>query len=193
MTTKSLILVILTMIISVGFAYAQSETSEDYAFQRAIEEYRKGEAASAIEWFNKEIKDHPKNGYAYIYLATIHYQVEEYGKALTTINSAIANLPKKDKAMGAVALGYKGDIMVALRDTVGAIMNYEQALKLNPENVRIYVNRGNLYYAQDNFILWIGLLSVVAITAIARTAMTNQRRCAIRRYYLMLIICLCIL
>lgn len=153
MSTKSLILAILAMIISVGSAYSQSETSEGYAFQRAIEEYRKGETASAIEWFNKEIKDHPKNGYAYLYLATIHYEVEEYGKALTTINSAIANLPKKDKAMGAVALGYKGDIMVALRDTVGAITNYEQALKLNPENAQLYVNRGNLYYAQDNFTL----------------------------------------
>ena len=143
----------MAMIISAGSAYPQSETSEGYAFPRAIEEYRKGETASAIKWFNKEIKDDPKNGYAYLFLATIHYEIEEYVKALTTINSAIANLPKKDKAMGAVALGYKGDIMVALRDTVGAITNYEQALKLNPGNAQLYVNRGNLYYTQDNFTL----------------------------------------
>lgn len=95
MSTKTLILAILAMIISVGSAYSQSEISDGDAFQRAIEEYRKEETVSAIEWFNKEIKDHPKNGYAYLYLATIHYEVEEYGKALTTINCAIANLPKK--------------------------------------------------------------------------------------------------
>ncbi|MGN1155793.1 MAG: tetratricopeptide repeat protein, partial [Agathobacter sp.] len=153
MQNKSLVFAILTMLFAVGVACAQSQTSEGYAFQRAIEEYRNGETASAIEWFNKEIKDHPKNGYAYLYLATIHYEEDEYGKALTTINSAIANLPQKDKAMGAVALGYKGDIMLALCDTIRAIANYEQALKLNPENVQIYINRGNLYYSQANFTL----------------------------------------
>ncbi len=130
-----------------------AQNTDGYAFQRAIEEYRNGNTASAIEWFDKEIKEHPNNGYAFLYLATLRYELDEYGKALTTINSAIDKLPKKDKEIGAAALGYKGDIMLALRDTVGALANYSDAIKLNSNNASLLINRGNVYYTQNNYIL----------------------------------------
>jgi hypothetical protein len=57
------------LIMSVDVTLAQN--TDGYAFQRAIEEYRNGNTASAIEWFDKEIKEHPNNGYAYLYLATL--------------------------------------------------------------------------------------------------------------------------
>lgn len=143
--------IVLTLLIGSSVNVAGAQSTEGYAFQRAIEEYRNGETASAIEWFNKEIKEHPNNGYAYLYLATLRYELDEYGKALTTINNAISNIPKKDKNMCAVALGYRGDIRLALRDTVSAINDYTEAIKLNPANARLYLDRANVYYAQDKF------------------------------------------
>lgn len=146
---KIIISFIVMLFLNMSMVCAQ--TTDGYAFQRAIEEYRNGNTASAIEWFDKEIKEHPNNGYAYLYLATLRYELDEYGKALTTINNAIEKLPKKDKEMGAAALGYKGDIMLALRDTIGALTNYSNAIKLNPDNTTLYINRGNVYYTQGNF------------------------------------------
>lgn len=146
---KIIISFIVMILLNMSMVCAQ--TTDGYAFQRALEEYRNGNTASAIEWFDKEIKEHPNNGYAYLYLATLRYELDEYGKALTTINNAIEKLPKKDKEMGAAALGYKGDIMLALRDTVGALTNYGNAIKMNPDNATLYINRGNVYYDQRNF------------------------------------------
>lgn len=142
------------IVISVIFASTLptfSQSTEGYAFQRAIEEYRNGEMASAIEWFNKELKDHPQNGYAHLYLATLRYELDEYGKALTSINNAIANLPKKERQMNAVAFGYRGDILLALSDTVSALKDYAEAIKLNPSNARLYMNRANVYYVQSKY------------------------------------------
>lgn len=140
-----------TFMLFLNVSMVCAQNTDGYAFQRAIEEYRNGNAASAIDWFEKEIKEHPNNGYAYLYLATLRYELDEYGKALTTINNALDKLPKKDKETGAAALGYKGDIMLALRDTVGALTVYGNAIKLNPDNTSLHINRGNVYYAQGNY------------------------------------------
>ena len=43
--------------------------------------------------------------------------------------------------------------MLALRDTVGALANYSDAIKLNSNNASLLINRGNVYYAQNNYIL----------------------------------------
>lgn len=151
MSHKSLIFAILTIIASVGLAAAQSSSRQSYAVERALDEYRNGNNAAAIEWLDKELKANPQNGDAYLILTAIRYEAEQYGKALTTINNAIAYLPKRDKAMTAVAYGFKGDIMRALCDTVAATANYDQAIKLDPANVSLYISRGNLYFEQNNY------------------------------------------
>lgn len=146
---KKLILAMSAII--AGILPTFSQNTEGYAFQRAIEEYRNGETTSAIEWFYKELKEHPNNGYASLYLATILGELDEYGKALTSVNNAIANLPKKDKRMCAVAMGCRGDVRLALRDTVAAITDYTEAIKLDPSSTQYYADRANVYYAQSKY------------------------------------------
>ena len=144
-------LILSVLAIIAGILPTSSQNTEGYAFQRAIEEYRNGETASAIEWFNKELKEHPNNGYASLYIATILGELAEYGKALTSVNNAIANLPKKDKRMCAVAMGCRGNVRLALRDTVAAIIDYTEAIKLDPSSTQYYADRANVYYAQSKY------------------------------------------
>lgn len=53
--------------------------------------------------YNKEIGEHPDDGYAFIYISALRYGNDEYGKALSAINQALKKLPKKDKEYTALA------------------------------------------------------------------------------------------
>ncbi len=95
------------MVLSISSIWAKSETKlpDTYAFTRGVEAYQEGKNQEALEWFEKELSEHPDNGYAYIYISALRYGNNEYGKALSAINQALKKLPKKDKEYTAVAYG----------------------------------------------------------------------------------------
>lgn len=81
--------IFLLTFLAVAFsAWAKSETKlpDTYAFTRGVEAYQEGKNQDALDWFNKEIGEHPDNGYAFIYISALRYGNDEYGKALTAIN-----------------------------------------------------------------------------------------------------------
>lgn len=75
-------------------AKAETKLPDTYAFTRGVEAYQEGKNQDALDWLNKEISEHPDNGYAYIYISALRYGNDEYGKALSAINQAIKKLPK---------------------------------------------------------------------------------------------------
>ena len=62
-----------------------------------------GDFAAAKESLLKEISENDKNGYAYLLLAMIDSRDDNYGEALTSVDKAIRNLPKRDKQTRAIA------------------------------------------------------------------------------------------
>ena len=70
---------------------------DSYNYQRGVEAIQKENSEEALEYLNKEIKDNPKNGYAFSWIAMVRCHQEEYGRALTAADLALKNLPKKDK------------------------------------------------------------------------------------------------
>lgn len=93
------ILSVITMLWVAVTASAKSTTSQPdtYAYTRGVEAYNEEKYQDALDWLNKEIGDHPDNGYAYIYISALRYGNDEYGKAQSAINQALKKLPKKDK------------------------------------------------------------------------------------------------
>ena len=77
------------MLLAVAFRpiYAKDKTPS-YNFSRALEEAQQGNKQSAMEYFNKEIADNPKNGYAYLAIAAFHMDNSDYGDARTAAESA---------------------------------------------------------------------------------------------------------
>lgn len=94
MKTKFTILLSLLLSFSV-WAKNEPKLPDTYAFTRGVGACKEGKNQDALDWFNKEITDHPDNGYAYIYISALRYGDEESEKALSAINRALKQLPKK--------------------------------------------------------------------------------------------------
>lgn len=58
-------------------AKTKSYYPSTYAFTRGVEAYNDGNNQDAIDWFNKELSEHPENGYAYLYLSVINSNNDE--------------------------------------------------------------------------------------------------------------------
>lgn len=150
---KHRILTVLTVISIFTQLWAKSETKlpDSYAFTRGVEAYQEGKHQDALDWFNKEISEHPDNGYAYIYLSALRYDNDEYGKALSAINQALKKLPKKDKEYTAVAYGTRAGIYLTMEDTISALKDYDMAIKLEPQNKKHYDHRAQVYFEQQRY------------------------------------------
>ena len=97
MKLKILILISFLSAVTALWAKAEVKQPDSYAYTRGIEEYQNGNRQDTLDWFDKELSEHPDNSYANIYLSVIRYGNQEYGKALSAIDNALKHLPKKDK------------------------------------------------------------------------------------------------
>ena len=119
---------------------------DTYNYRRGIETIREGDSEKGIELLNRELQDHPKNGYAYLWIASGRGRRGEYGKAMTAINYALKYLPKKDKLNVAWAYKLRALTYLNLEDTVAALADYSQAIKIQPETPDYYEERADIYY-----------------------------------------------
>ena len=125
---------------------AEVKEPDSYNYRRGVEALREGETEKGIEMLNREIKDHPKCGYAYMWLAAGEGTRSEYGKAMTAINYALKYLPKKDKGNMSWAYRIRAMVNLSLEDTVAAIADYTQAIKLKPDVYDYYDSRADVYF-----------------------------------------------
>ncbi|MDE6696392.1 MAG: retroviral-like aspartic protease family protein [Muribaculaceae bacterium] len=152
---KLKILILISFLSAVTSLWAKSEVKQrdSYAYTRGVEEYQNGNLQDALDWFDKELSEHPDNGYAYIYISVLRFDNQEYGKALSAIDNALKRLPKKDKEWRALAFDSRAEIYAALNDTVKAIADLSQAIQMDPSNSRFYNSRAQLNYEQKNYAL----------------------------------------
>lgn len=134
-------------------ALAQSKVDkpDSYNFNRGVEELNNEKPAEALDYFNKELQDNPKNGYAYFYIATIRHTHQEYGKALTAIDLALKHLPKKDDETLGVSHLVRAAVYLALEDTTRALTDLAASIKANPSYELAYKTRAQVYYERKQY------------------------------------------
>lgn len=149
------ILSVITMLWVAVTASAKSTTSQPdtYAYTRGVEAYNEEKYQDALDWFNKELSDHPDNGYAYVYISVLRYGNQEYGKALSAIDNALKRLPKKDKDWRSLAFASRAEVYAAMNDTIKAIDDLSEAIKIDSSNPKFYNSRAQLNYEQKNYAL----------------------------------------
>ena len=105
------------------FAYSQNSIKrpDTYNYNRGLEELRNENYDDALIYLNKEVENDPKNGYAYSWIAMIRHTQEEYGRALTSADLALKNLPKKDSEFIAATYNIRAGVYLALEDTIKEI------------------------------------------------------------------------
>ncbi len=101
--------------------------------------------------FMAEIDEHPKNGYAYLYLATVQLNNEEYGSALSSINNAIKYIPKKDKSFYSFAYYKRAGVYNMLDKSDLALEDLATAISIYPKDEDYFWYRGEIYYQQEKY------------------------------------------
>ena len=108
------------------------------------------DADSALGSFRDELKEHKDNGYAYLFIASIQLQNENYGGALSAIENAIKFIPKKDKEYKSFAFYKRAGIYVALEDSEKALRDFTSAIALHPDE-DYYSERAQVYYELEQY------------------------------------------
>ena len=124
---------------------------DSYNYTRGVEAIQNNNPNEALDYLNKEISEHPDNGYAFVWIAMIRKYNEEYGEALTASNVALKKIPSKDKEFKSLAYYTRGTVFLSLEDTIRAIKDYEQAIALTPEDNDLYKARAQVYYEQGKY------------------------------------------
>ncbi len=152
MKIKSLFLVALVVAsCNVTMAKNEPKQPDSYAYTRGMECINEGKYEDAMDWMQKELSDHPDNGYAYFIISTIHAANNQNGNALSAINNAIKKIPSKDKDWSSAAMRVRADIYLAMEDTVKAFEDLAKGLKIQPDNETIYKSRAQIYYEQQKY------------------------------------------
>lgn len=127
--------------------YAQDVKRPDtYYYNRGIECLREGKESDAYDYFENEVRDNPKNGYAHTWMAYILYNNELYGDALASLEKAEKNVPRKDKEFVGYVLSLRGDVYYALEESDKALECYGKAIKTSPKDTNLWDRRAQLYY-----------------------------------------------
>lgn len=124
---------------------------DSYNYTRGVEALNNGDVDEALEYMNKEVKDHPDNGYAFAVIAHLRLYTEEYGRALTASNIAVKKVPAKDKEYKSFAYHTRADIYLNLGDTIQALKDFSQAISFTPDETELYEERAQIYYEQNKY------------------------------------------
>lgn len=124
---------------------------DSYNYSRGVEAINNNNAEEALDYLNKEINEHPDNGYAFAWIALVRNYNEEFGRALTAANVAVKKIPSKDKEYKAFAYGTRAQVYLNLEDTIQALIDYSQAINIVPDDDRFYNQRAQVYYEQGKY------------------------------------------
>lgn len=147
---KAILITILLLCSSAVYA-DNVKRPDSYNYTRGVEAINKNNTEEALEYFDKEIAEHPDNGYAYSWVALVRCYNGEYGRALTASNVAVKKIPGKDKEYKSFAYSTRARVYLSLEDTVQAIRDYTQAISIMPTDDRNYKARAQVYFEQGKY------------------------------------------
>ncbi len=146
------IIIFVLLIIGMYQVEAQNiKRPESYNYQRGREAMQEQKYDEAIEYFNKDLNENPKNGYSFVWIASLRDYRQEFGQALTAADLALKYLPKKDVDYVAYAYSTRAGIYLHIEDSVKALADYNEAIRLKPKETQPYEERAQLFYEQGKY------------------------------------------
>ncbi len=149
---KRIIFLLLTMLPMSVVAKQNDPLMETYNITRAYEEGDKGNLDAALDFFKKELKEHPKSGYAYLGMASIHFDKKQYDDVIDEVYKAIKLLPKKQSTLLSTAYLLRGQTMLITKDTVAAYADMAKSIAIDPNFADAYEKRGQLLFEQKKYV-----------------------------------------
>ena len=148
---KIVILTVVCMMLSLSSFAQTNKRPDSYNYNRAVEAIQNNNVEEALDYLKKEISDAPKNGYAYSWLAYVREYQGEYGQALSAADKAVKYIPSKDSEYVIFALSVRARTYHALEEDAKALEDYARAIKVAPENLKLYEERAQLLFERKEF------------------------------------------
>ena len=150
-------IVLLFSIISALFICGCNEKVQNapdrYNFQRALDVFENNNTEEVIQFCEKDLEENPKDARTLAMLAAAYHVQNHNGEALEIIDRAV-NLWSGIAGYKVVNPYYlRGNILLELEDTIMALKDFEQALRISDENNKwkIIEDQMEIYYAQQDY------------------------------------------
>ena len=142
---KRTLTLLLLAVCAIVVCAKEPQQPTSYNYQRGVEAVNNGDNEEGEMYLLEELKENPKNGYAFAWLASIENQKDELGNAIAMLNKALQYLPKADKYYRAWSYAALANVYLQLNDTTAALDYLNSAVKTEPSNSEWWERRGCLY------------------------------------------------
>ena len=120
-------------------------------YTQALQSMKNNDYATAYDYLEKELAEHPKNGYAWFYKGWLDmYYKKAMAGALDAFKRSVKLIPRKDKCFRSTAYSGRGVAHRNAGNLKAAYADFSQAIKLYP-NSQDYINRGEWNYSLGNY------------------------------------------
>lgn len=152
MKQKNLLTVVLCILFASTVSAQKAEQLQNsYNYKRALELLQnEGDKNEVLNYLNKEIEEHPKNGYAYYVIGSLYIDADMTGEAIEPTNKAIQYL-QKDKEWITFAYRQRAKLNLLLDNEQAAINDWNSAIKANPKDINTLSDRAEYYYQKDMY------------------------------------------
>ena len=96
MKIRALFTFFIALLVCITAKAGDIKRPDSYNYQRGCEAVSNGEYEEGMRYLQLELKDNPKNGYAWSWILSIHMNKREFGDAVDAGQMALKLLPKKD-------------------------------------------------------------------------------------------------
>lgn len=149
-----LLMLVFQVFFSLSLFAQQSDVYMNSAdFKHALELLTNPDAPDeegAMESLQKEVRNHPRNGWAHYYIGLIYSNHHKYGDALASMNKAV-ELLKKDKLWAPYAYRVRASVYLGLGNEAMALEDWKSALRVDPNDERTLFDRAEYYYQQQSY------------------------------------------
>ena len=120
-------------------------------YTQAMQSMKNNDYATAYDYLEKELAEHPKNGYAWFYKGWLDmYYKKAMAGSLDAFKRSVKLIPRKDKYFRSTAYSGRGVAHRNAGNLKAAYADFSRAIKLYP-NAQDYINRGEWNYSLGNF------------------------------------------
>ncbi|MFC2114187.1 tetratricopeptide repeat protein [Bacteroidota bacterium] len=130
-------------------AYEKSKTlnpSDDYSMLKLARIYLiRNEPTIAIGFLNEAMNVDKYNPETYAFKALYYMQLQDTARAIANLNTSVDIDP--DYFNSYLDLAY----LYSMKRDITALLYYENALRIEPENIQVLYNRGKFYQDMDSF------------------------------------------
>jgi len=134
------------------FSQSREDFLGSYNFKRGQELLFSStpDQAGALDFFKKELQEHPNNGYALYCMGFIYDDNSQEGKALDCLNKAVPLL-KKDKNWISYVYRLRAKVNLKLGNDELAEKDWKESLKVNPTDENTLSDRAEYYYDHGDY------------------------------------------